>query len=135
LLRNPPAGCPAGGKPQNRHKHAFQIKSKRNIATLVFITHQENCMTMSMMEIETTLKQLRLSGVRATLETRLLESQASNLTFIETFSAILQDELDRRQSRLLERRYQLSGLDERASLAEFDWGYNPKIPSPNISQE
>ena len=85
-------------------------------------------MTMSMMEIETTLKQLRLSGVRATLETRLLESQASNLTFLETFSAILQDELDRRQSRLLERRYQLSGLDERASLAEFDWGYNPKIP-------
>ena len=85
-------------------------------------------MTMSMMEIEKTLKQLRLSGVRATLETRLLESQAANLSFLETFSAILQDELDRRQSRLLERRYQLSGLDERASLAEFDWGYNPKIP-------
>lgn len=85
-------------------------------------------MTMSMIEIETTLKQLRLSGVRATLQTRLLESQASNLTFLETFSTLLQDELDRRQSRLLERRYQFSGLDERASLVEFDWGYNPKIP-------
>jgi len=81
-----------------------------------------------MIEIERALKQLRLSGVRATLETRLIESQASNLSFIETFSALLQDELDRRQSRLLERRYQLSGLAERASLAEFDWGYNPKIP-------
>ena len=32
---------------------------------LVLITHQENCMTMSMMEIEQALKQLRLSGVRA----------------------------------------------------------------------
>jgi DNA replication protein DnaC len=85
-------------------------------------------MTMSMIEIEKALKQLRLSGVRATLETRLLEAQAANLTFLETFSAILQDELDRRRSRLLERRYQLSGLDERASLAEFDWDYNPKIP-------
>ena len=83
---------------------------------------------MNMIEIEKALKQLRLSGVRATLETRLIESQASNLSFIETFSALLQDELDRRQSRLLERRYQLSGLEERASLAEFDWGYNPKIP-------
>ncbi|MBK7235236.1 MAG: ATP-binding protein [Sterolibacteriaceae bacterium] len=71
---------------------------------------------------------MRLSGVRATLETRLIESQASSLSFLETFSALLQDELDRRQSRLLERRYQLSGLEERASLAEFDWGYNPKIP-------
>ncbi len=77
-------------------------------------------MSMSMMEIETTLKQLRLSGVRATLETRLLESQASNLSFMETFSAILQDELDRRQSRLLERRYQFSGLDERASRQRGD---------------
>ena len=85
-------------------------------------------MSMSMMEIEQALKQLRLSGVRATLPTRLLESQAANLSFIETFSAILQDELDRRKSRLLERRYQLSGLDERASLVEFDWSYNPKIP-------
>jgi DNA replication protein DnaC len=85
-------------------------------------------MSMSMMEIEQALKQLRLSGMRATLETRILESQVSNLTFVETFSATLQDELDHRQSRLLERRFQLSGLDERASLAEFDWGYNPKIP-------
>ena len=85
-------------------------------------------MSMSMIEIEQALKQLRLSGVRATLSTRLLESQAANLSFIETFSAVLQDELDRRKSRLLERRYQFSGLDERASLAEFDWGFNPKIP-------
>ena len=85
-------------------------------------------MSMSMMEIEKALKQLRLSGVRATLETRLIEAQAANLTFLETFSAVLQDELDRRQSRLLERRYQFSALNERASLAEFDWGYNPKIP-------
>lgn len=85
-------------------------------------------MSMSMTEIETALKRLRLSGVRATLETRVLEAQASNLSFLETFSLVLQDELDRRHSRLLERRYQQSGLDERTSLEEFDWGYNPKIP-------
>src|SRR6202171_3622395 len=89
---------------------------------------RDSTMTMSMMEIDQALKLLRLSGVRATLETRLIEAQVSNLPFVETFSAILQDELDRRQSRLLERRFQLSGLDERTSLAEFDWAYNPKIP-------
>ena len=85
-------------------------------------------MSMTMIEIEATLKQLRLSGIRATLETRVLEARVSNPPFLETFSALLQDELDRCQSRLMDRRYQLSGLDERASLAEFDWGYNPKIP-------
>lgn len=85
-------------------------------------------MTMSMIEMEKALKQLRLSGIRATLETRIVESQAANLSFLETFSLILQDEIDRRHSRLLERRYQLSGLTERVSLADFDWSYNPKIP-------
>ncbi len=85
-------------------------------------------MSMSMVEIENALKQLRLSGVRATLETRIIESQANQLPFLDTFSLIIQDELDRRRSRLLERRYQLSVLPERASLEEFDWGYNPKIP-------
>ena len=85
-------------------------------------------MSMTLLDIEKALKQLRLSGMRATLETRILESQAANLPFLESFSAILQDELDCRQSRQMERRYKLSGLDERTSLAEFDWGYNPKIP-------
>ena len=85
-------------------------------------------MSMSMIEIESALKQLRLSGIRATLETRIIESQARELPFLETFSLVIQDELDRRRSRLLERRYQLSGLPERASLEEFDWGFNPKIP-------
>lgn len=85
-------------------------------------------MSMTMMEIEKALKQLRLSGMRATLETRVLEAQAADLSFLETFSGILQDELDRRQSRQIELRYKRSGLDERASLAEFDWGFNPKIP-------
>ena len=64
-------------------------------------------MSMTLIDIEKALKQLRLSGMRATLETRILESQAAKLTFLETFSAILQDELDCRHSRLMERRYKL----------------------------
>ena len=85
-------------------------------------------MTMTMPEIERALKQLRLSGVRATLDTRILQAQSANQAFLETFSLILQDELDRRRSRLVERRYQQSGLDEKLTLAEFDWSFNPKLP-------
>ncbi|MEX3968730.1 IS66 family insertion sequence element accessory protein TnpB [Paraburkholderia sp. EG286B] len=75
-----------------------------------------------------TLRELRLSGISATLETRVLQAQASQQPFLETFSMILQDELDRRQSRLLERRFQQSGLDERKTLSDFDWSFNPKVP-------
>lgn len=85
-------------------------------------------MSMSMNEIERTLRELRLSGIRATLETRILQAQANQEPFLETFSMILQDELDRRRSALMARRYHQSGLDERATLNDFDWRFNPKVP-------
>jgi hypothetical protein len=56
-------------------------------------------MTMSILEMKKTLKQLRLSGVLATLESRLLEAQTSNLSALEVISDLLQDELDRRHTR------------------------------------
>ena len=89
-------------------------------------------MSMTLLEIERALKQLRLSGVRATLQTRIVQAQSANQAFLETFSLILQDELDRRRSRLIERRYQQSGLDERVTLAEFDWSFNPSIHRKEI---
>ena len=85
-------------------------------------------MSMTLNEIDRALRDLRLSGIRATLETRVLQAQASQTPFLETFAMILQDELDRRRSRLLDRRYQQSGLDERATLTDFDWRFNPKLP-------
>jgi DNA replication protein DnaC len=85
-------------------------------------------MSMTMNEIERALRELRLSGIRATLDTRVLQAQANQEPFLDTFALILQDELDRRRSRLMERRYQKSGLDERMSLADFDWRFNPKLP-------
>ena len=42
-------------------------------------------MTMSMNEIERALRELRLSGVRATLDTRILQAQATQQPFLETF--------------------------------------------------
>jgi len=85
-------------------------------------------MSMSMVEIERSLRMLRLSGIRATLETRALQASQGDVSFLDVFSMLLQDEMDRRQSRLIERRFQQSGLDRRETLAEFDWGFNPKIP-------
>ncbi|MCD9825876.1 ATP-binding protein, partial [Bradyrhizobium japonicum] len=41
---------------------------------------------MTMPEIERCLRQLRLSGVRDTLQTRVLQAQGANQPFLETFS-------------------------------------------------
>jgi len=83
---------------------------------------------MTLTEIDRTLRQLRLSGIAATLSTRVLEAQTTQQPFLETLWALLQDELDRRRSRLTERRFKHSRLDERLTLQDFDWRFNPKLP-------
>ena len=85
-------------------------------------------MAMSITELERSLRALRLSGMGATLQARALAVASHEMDFIEAFSWLVQDELDRRRSRLLERRYTLSDLPERKDLKDFDWGYNPTMP-------
>jgi DNA replication protein DnaC len=83
---------------------------------------------MNMTEIERALRELRLSGIADTLSTRVMQAQAAQQPFLETFAAMLQDELDRRRSRLMQRRFKRSGLAERLTLVDFDWRFNPKLP-------
>jgi DNA replication protein DnaC len=89
-------------------------------------------MTMSMTELERSLRALRLSGMTATLQTRALQVAQQQMDFVEAFSSLVQDELDRRRSRLLERHFTLSGLPERKDLKDFDWAYNPKVPKRDV---
>ena len=45
---------------------------------------------MNMIEIERALRELRLSGIAETLSTRVMQAQAAQQPFLETFSAMLQ---------------------------------------------
>ena len=85
-------------------------------------------MSMSMTELEGALRALRLSGMIATLQARALQVAHHQMDFTEAFASLVQDELDRRRSRLLERRFTHSGLPERKDLKDFDWAYNPRVP-------
>jgi DNA replication protein DnaC len=89
-------------------------------------------MSMSMPELERALKALRLSGMIATLQARAQQVALHEMNFIEAFSWLVQDELDRRRSRLLERRHSQSGLTEIKDLKAIDWSYNPKIPKRQV---
>jgi DNA replication protein DnaC len=83
---------------------------------------------MSITELERALRSLRLSGMIEPLQARALAVASHEMNFIEAFGCLVQDELDRRRSRLLERRFALSGLPERKDLKDFDWSYNPRLP-------
>lgn len=89
-------------------------------------------MTMSITELEHALRGLRLSGMSETLQARALQVTTHDMEFVEAVSWLVQDELDRRRSRLLERRYALSGLTERKDLKTIDWSYNARLPKRDI---
>jgi len=74
-------------------------------------------MSMSMLELQRSLRALRLSGMIATLEARALQVQSHQMNFLEAFSWLVQDELDRRRSRLLVSR---RPLFDGCSSAVFD---------------
>jgi len=89
-------------------------------------------MPMTRPELERALRSLRLSGMIATLEARALQVAQQEADFLEAFSWLVQDELDRRRSRLLERRHSLSGLPDHKDLKSFDWSYNPRLPRRDV---
>ena len=79
-----------------------------------------------------TLKQLRLSGLAQSLEVRLSEAAGNRLDHGEFLELILQDELDVRSSRQVDRRVKAAMFREVKNLDEFDFAFNPSIKRKQI---
>lgn len=83
---------------------------------------------MNLIELNRALKQLRLGGIAAVLETRLLQAQAQSMAPIDLVSCLISDELSRRTNRLLERRQkQAQFRDPQKTLDNFDFSFNKKL--------
>ncbi len=87
---------------------------------------------MNSSNLETTLKQLRLSGLCQTLGVRLQEVAANRLAHGEFLELILQDEVNVRQQRHMERRTQAADFHTLKPLEDFDWSFNPAIHRKDI---
>ena len=83
---------------------------------------------MNLIELKRALGQLRLGGIAAVLETRLLQAQAEAMAPIDLISCLISDELTRRGDRLLERRRkQAQFRDPQRTLDNFDFNFNKKL--------
>src|SRR5436305_10273517 len=83
---------------------------------------------MNLIELQRALRQLRLGGVAAVLETRLHQAQAEPMAPIDLISCLVTDELSRRSDRLLERRRKQAAFrDPQKTLDNFDFTFNPKM--------
>lgn len=83
---------------------------------------------MNVTELDKALRKLRLSGMADVLQTRLLEAQTDSWPALDLVAALVQDELLRREDRLLTRRIKLAGFrDPDKRLDGFDFNFNKKM--------
>lgn len=83
---------------------------------------------MNLTELDRALRKLRLSGMADVLETRLRHAQSERLPPLDLIAMLVNDELQRRQDRLLERRrVQARFRDPSRSLDSFDFTFNKKM--------
>ena len=81
---------------------------------------------MSIDNIRTQLKQLRLSGASTALDLRLQEARANCLDHAQFLEILMQDELLNRSNNKMKAALRLaySGLKP---LSDFDWQFNPNL--------
>jgi DNA replication protein DnaC len=83
---------------------------------------------MNLPELERSLRHLSLSGMADVLDLRLRQAQSEPLPPIDLVSALVTDELQRRQDRLLERRRKAARFrDHGRSLDTFDFTFTPTM--------
>lgn len=83
---------------------------------------------MNTVELDRALRKLRLSGMADVLETRLRQAQTEKMVPLDLVSALVSDELLRRQDRLFERHTKQAHFrDPERSLQSFDFDFNKKM--------
>lgn len=77
--------------------------------------------------LQAKLRHLKLSGMLQTLELRAEQATARQLSPVEFFALLLDDELERRSQARLVRRLAYSGCDGAKSLTQFDFSAAPGV--------
>ncbi|MFC5546063.1 IS21-like element helper ATPase IstB [Marinobacter koreensis] len=73
------------------------------------------------------LKQLRLSGILDSLETRNRQAIEHKLAYPEFLALLIQDEVARREQKKLATRLRRANFRSQKTLEQFDFDFNPKL--------
>jgi DNA replication protein DnaC len=85
-------------------------------------------------QLESKLKELRLTGMLQTLPIRIKQAEESNSGYQDFLMTLIEDEYERRQSGKLLKRLRQAGFEEEKTLEGFDFSFNPQIPVKKIKQ-
>ena len=78
------------------------------------------------------LRQLKLSGMLATLDARLAQAAAGDLGHLDFLQVLCEDEISRRESVSLAKRLRRARFEEQATLEGFDFTASTKLPAAAI---
>jgi len=85
-------------------------------------------------ELSSQLRRLKLSGILETLELRMLESQKNQLDYKTFFSLLLQDELDARYTRKIQKLIKDAHFGHELTLENFDFTWAPYLNKTQIRE-
>jgi DNA replication protein DnaC len=85
-------------------------------------------------QLESKLKELRLTGMLQTLPIRIKQAEESNSGYQDFLMTLIEDEYERRQSGKLLKRLRQAGFEEEKTIEGFDFSFNPQIPVKKIKQ-
>lgn len=85
-------------------------------------------------ELSSQLRRLKLSGILETLELRMLESQKNQLDYKTVFSLLLQDELDARHTRKIQKLIKDAHFGHELTLENFDFTWAPYLNRTQIRE-
>ena len=80
------------------------------------------------------LLRLKLSGILESLDRRLREAQEEKWDYTGFLTMLLDDEVQRRDAKQLNRHFAKSGIDPQKTLATFDFSFNPMVHKPTIME-
>lgn len=78
------------------------------------------------------LKSLRLSGVLETLEERNKQAISQKVSYLDFLALLVQDEVERRNSKHFERRLRKAGFSTDMTIESFDFAFNPTVNRQQI---
>jgi DNA replication protein DnaC len=78
------------------------------------------------------LKKLRLSGIIESLDLRQRQAVEDDMPHVEFLLRLLQDEVDRRDTKQIDQRVRRAGFEKVCTLEDFDFTFNPEIPKAQI---
>ncbi len=91
-------------------------------------------MTHPMPEINTLLKQLRLSHIEVNLSQRNREAVERKLAYSEFLALLLQDEMLGRENKKFQARIRRANIQGDKTLERYDFSFNPKINAAQIQE-